>query len=1110
MSRSTHNRYKLRVIPISWAVLVLLSVGLSIALSWGGTTSATSHTETKKVQSRAGGASGSGWNSSNVWVGSAHKSKWIRMDNYFNYQSRLWRASNGCTSGSTSNYKTLPWVGATNIGAVQGKTGFWTTGDDFTESGNCGDRYADGGAGSQLWLSPGSVGGWAHSGWSGNNGTAKSTEGASGLDSGHLTCCSPRVWGRSTKLTGAANEHAVKLFQDNGYSGYSNHTDSSGNPIGLRSNGVTLFNQEFELTQDEYDRLFLSGGSANISMRADDFFILYINGNYITQETLSPSAFSANVKSALNPGTNVIAAQVVDKARWHEDPNVSNAAGLWYELSMDMPSLPPPEGNVRVYRTIEGTTTGTPSGNGGWVNLSGESQSSSNPHQWSNLDPGGRTFTAKFSYSSGNATYRRTGFRDCGLSACNSSSHRWPSTSSSSLGINVVSDETRHARAYYTIDRPPNINFNANCTTISGTVSDPDHSGPFSGTVRVRRSSGDYDDISFTTNSSGNFNVDYPEGRQTNQTHTVRVTAQGRRSDGSSSGAKTRTTGWQTVSECFLASCNSTSHSPSAVLAGTDFSTTATFRNRGQLSWNQGGRVTTKGKHGGVTRTPTVPSTAPGNNRTITYGAGGFTAPNTLDEQTVTMELFADGTKLAECSESFDPYTEYELSAQITNTSLRPSQENPDTFRLKSRVDVDYSPVNGPDIQGPVAERKAKVGAGSSATATISPSSFSNNPNYPRAFTDNFSVSGHQAGDRYCGKIVVGPVYGWINQDGDRINIGGGSSVDGWDCETVWDQPYVSVFGGDAITAGSFGTGSCAGGGVFKTYFDGDNNRGSGSQFAAIAINNIYRFASAKMRTSDPMPRKGLTFANTGGGSASSPHGGNYPGTHCITDYMSNAPSGMTGTAFNQNKANSLSSGSYELNSNSISGGSGTSIPDGKKFTIYRHQGDVRIHNNIIYASDSWSSLGNISSFYLIVEGNIYIHRRVSRLDGIYIAQPDNNGDGGIIYTCATGTTPKIPSEMFNQCDKPLDVNGALISRVARLNRYGGSSLRYGNQAEHPLRSNRQCADESAGGYQARPVCAAETIMFGPDIYLNQPALPTVNAPGQGAYDAITSLTPAF
>ncbi len=312
------------------------------------------------------------------------------------------------------------------------------------------------------------------------------------------------------------------------------------------------------------------------------------------------------------------------------------------------------------------------------------------------------------------------------------------------------------------------------------------------------------------------------------------------------------------------------------------------------------------------------------------------------------------------------------------------------------------------------------------------------------------------AGDQLCTQVVVNPTSGTVNSDGS-LNVVVAETSSDEACVTIVDQPYVSAFGADVIATAGLADieGSCTGDpGIISTLFDSSNNRnrGSGTQFAALAMTQINGFASAKMRTGAPTPTRGLSFSND---DSSAEYGGSHPITKCSWDYFAQMPDAPENTAnsINNNNATFRAGGVFRYNS---SGGVLT-VPTNNNAqvapsvnSVISVDNDVLITNNITF--EDWDNLDEIPSFYLIVRGNIYIHSSVTQLAGIYIAQPDESGNGGNIYTCATRTGPGpvraySVTEMFNNCQNPLQVNGAFIANTLYLNRHAASSLRLGNQS---------------------------------------------------------------
>ena len=121
-----------------------------------------------------------------------------------------------------------------------------------------------------------------------------------------------------------------------------------------------------------------------------------------------------------------------------------------------------------------------------------------------------------------------------------------------------------------------------------------------------------------------------------------------------------------------------------------------------------------------------------------------------------------------------------------------------------------------------------------------------------------------------------------------------------------------------------------------------------------------------------------------------------------------------------------------------------------KRHTMFV-EGDVYIANNIQYSNTgSYGNLADIPTFKLVVKGNIYIDKSVTRLDGVYIAQPRNDAGftGGTIYTCSTGSTGTQQdfTDYYNECQNKLQVNGAFVAQDVKLLRTGNtlSSIDFG------------------------------------------------------------------
>lgn len=644
-------------------------------------------------------------------------------------------------------------------------------------------------------------------------------------------------------------------------------------------------------------------------------------------------------------------------------------------------------------------------------------------------------------------------------------------------------------------DESPDFSLSSDCSIIRvNNISDLNTNGSLFMTVTVGG-----EEIFSGETAQGNRTFNYPTSRQNTSNNIVRVTVNSFVPPGSSSAGDT--TKAVVVPPCFQASCIDESINPlPPIIAGSDFSTQARFRNDGELAWNAGGRVTTRADYNSDTETRNVPNTASGSDVGISYG--DFTSPpSTLDQQTIFMHLELDDSVIATCDISFDPYTEFTITPSNGGSSFDPTAENPSTFTYESFARAEYSPVvSGPDVNGPRATRTIlRIRDGSSSTIQED-SSFTGgyNVNKPN-FSDDVSVSDFRAGDEYCGRLNIDATTGLINRLGEVRNLGGPSVTTNPDCETIVDQPYVATFGADVIAGNGFGI-NCGTTqqGVISALYDNNGMRGSSTQFAAIAMTVIDKFSSARMRSSAPTPANGLSFFND---VSSSTYGGDYSATHCVNDYYGQRPD-IKPESSEASLAKYVNGGPgthiYSLSDGqALANKAGNNqINNGRRVAIYV-DGDVDLGRNITFNNYVWNSIADIPSFYLIVDGDLKISNDVTQLDGVYVATGD-------IITCSEAAADT--DEIYEQCGNPLEVNGSLIAENIKLNRHGQSSMRFDSPAQHPYQSpDNDCAE----GAQRR-VCAAETINFSPEIFLAPPGLPGTNQPGQARYDAVRTLPPVL
>jgi hypothetical protein len=352
--------------------------------------------------------------------------------------------------------------------------------------------------------------------------------------------------------------------------------------------------------------------------------------------------------------------------------------------------------------------------------------------------------------------------------------------------------------------------------------------------------------------------------------------------------------------------------------------------------------------------------------------------------------------------------------------------------------------------------------------------------NGPGVSYNNDNVGVSQSGRRLSGWVQPGPTNhtGTYNVD---YGISGPDpgTITCRDSFYVTDQPVFHTSGGDTDTGAGMTIGGvdCAVPADPKAGLVGwnleakGNYAGAGTQYAAFAMNHLQDYATAQDGTaggpytsSDPTM---LAFANDAAGGVNvgaGLFGGQFGGgSACVRDYFS----GATGV----------------LNGNITIGG--RAIANSTSQAIYV-KGNVYITGDITF-SDSYANIGEIPSFNVIVEGNIYIAPGVKQLDGLYVAEPTTPTRGGIVYTCASApfVAQPLDSGLYNKCSgNSLTFNGAVVARQLWL-----------------LRANGTVSDSGT---------AAENVNFTPEIWLTTPPDVITGNGAAGTYNAITSLPPVL
>ncbi len=352
-----------------------------------------------------------------------------------------------------------------------------------------------------------------------------------------------------------------------------------------------------------------------------------------------------------------------------------------------------------------------------------------------------------------------------------------------------------------------------------------------------------------------------------------------------------------------------------------------------------------------------------------------------------------------------------------------------------------------------------------------------------------------------------------VNATGDGISSGNVTCT-GTATVTAADYPYLKIYGADIRAGGGFGSGTCnsSTGGVFGfgyrpgTPATSTDYRGTSSQLGIMSLLNVNGVYSAAQRTASPTVPRGLTFSSTGGDST---YGGDFDGTAsgggiCIPDYFNNTRSGSVGKVGTVNAAIAASpEGKSQYTANTLGGSGDITVPLRHQVAVYI-DGNLVIDRNITLATGAGQP-SDLPFFALIVRGNIYIAPNVSRLDGLYIAQPNNGQQAtqGRIYTCSNGATPYVAANIATACDdNQLVINGALVAQQVKFLRTLRSLRDTPSTSEAPNFANGTGTN------------AAEVINYTPEMYIAPSPLldPVTSAAGTGVnrYDAIYSLPPVY
>lgn len=358
-------------------------------------------------------------------------------------------------------------------------------------------------------------------------------------------------------------------------------------------------------------------------------------------------------------------------------------------------------------------------------------------------------------------------------------------------------------------------------------------------------------------------------------------------------------------------------------------------------------------------------------------------------------------------------------------------------------------------------------------------------------------------------------------------------------------KPYFKSFGGDVFTGGWFKqAASCSTSpssnyqdqyfsfsptypssniyGGIQTYAksQGNNSDGGASvEFAAFALGLIEGNSTDKGFYSGgrlaPERVKSLTFANSDN---AYPWGGLMQGTtrqsYCIADYFGTQQNSPTVIPPGSLNLTSLGTGQYRVDNpgaitNITSSGSAI-INKEEKITLFI-DGNAYISSNIIYENNY--TIEQVPKLTLVVKGSIYIDPAVTRLDGLYIAQPGTNTaatvatDEGVIWTCHPNNTAPLPPSYPNGCTNRLLVNGAFIAKQINLIRSTGdvaaASTAEDSSCAAAVKAGNNTAINSACGN------IAEIFNYSPEMIVGGPFF---NPPANSSLkiQSLISLPPVF
>lgn len=513
----------------------------------------------------------------------------------------------------------------------------------------------------------------------------------------------------------------------------------------------------------------------------------------------------------------------------------------------------------------------------------------------------------------------------------------------------------------------------------------------------------------------------------------------------------------------------------------------------------------------------------PGQSMTMTFR---LHAPNTVALRPIIIDHLYDGKFWYQTPCTSSPsaaiYQPFAFTPIAGAPNLLPDVENPE--RIEYSTDLTQASGNAPGYPGatyytgavPFGQYLNTLQYRPIATGVFKPNPF-NNTNRPASysgasnavqdtwvdtilggqFNHGGTVDTWTAGDQACSSLTIDRATGLIGPSNNILIPTSATTPP--NCIRVVNMPYARFYGHDVAAGGAFGAPQLGNGEIFGFTKDATQGAGTAVEFAAYALESVNGFSTAATRTaSPPRPAGGLTYANT-------PAAGGLSGSRAAPDYFN---------AWRFAEETAIATGSVTKNINTpasdipdkeqswyrVSAGSRLTINGGtnysKRHTIFV-EGDVFINSNIEFDT-TWADIREIPSFVVVVKGgNIYIGAGVSRLDGIYVAQPRVDGSAGKIFTCANSSGAYAESAIFASCGTQLRVNGIFAAQEVKFLRT------YRSLRDIPVTPGPTYAREPAA-----TTSAAEVFQLGPELYLARHIFRSEGSQSNGKYDYLINAPP--